>query len=112
MTHETAGPVATIYEHRWEVEHFHGNDVNLRGPGQGPTDIQPIANALRAIDYKGWVSVEPFDYHPSPDDCARISLETSGRLLPAKSLLFLLRKKIDFQSPVKGNFGLLFSREA
>ena len=28
MAHETAGPVATIYEHRWEVEHFHGNDVN------------------------------------------------------------------------------------
>lgn len=75
MTHETAGPVATIYEHRWEVEHFHGNDVNLRGPGQGPTDIKPIANALQAIDYQGWVSVEPFDYHPSPEDCARISLE-------------------------------------
>jgi len=75
MTHETAGPVATIYEHRWEVEHFHGNDVNLRGPGQGPTDLKPIADALLAIDYQGWVSVEPFDYNPSPEDCARISLE-------------------------------------
>ena len=75
MTHETAGPVATILEHRWEVVHFHGNDVNLRGPGQGPTEIQPIADALKAIDYQGWVSVEPFDYHPNPDDCARISLK-------------------------------------
>ena len=75
MTHETAGPVATIYEHRWEVEHFHGNDVNLRGPGQGPTNIRPIAEALQAINYQGWVSVEPFDYHPSPEDCAGISLK-------------------------------------
>ena len=75
MTHETAGPVATIYEHRWEVEHFHGNDVNLRGPGQGPTNIKPIADALLAIDYQGWVSVEPFDYHPTPEDCASISLK-------------------------------------
>ena len=34
MAHETAGPVATIYEHRWEVEHFHGNDVNLGTPSR------------------------------------------------------------------------------
>ena len=79
MAHETAGPVATIFEHRWEVAHFHGNDVNLRGPGQGPTDIKPIADALKAIDYHGWVSVEPFDYHPTPEDCARISLENLNK---------------------------------
>ena len=75
MAHEPAGPVATIYEHRWEVAHFHANDVNLRGPGQGPTDLQSVADALIDIGYAGWVSVEPFDYHPTPEDCARISLE-------------------------------------
>jgi sugar phosphate isomerase/epimerase len=75
MAHEPAGPVATIHEHRWEVAHFHANDVNQRGPGQGPTDLRAVAAALRAIEYRGWISVEPFDYHPSAEDCARISLE-------------------------------------
>ncbi len=75
MAHEPAGTIATIYEHRWEFSHFHANDVNHRGPGQGPTDLIAVARTLQEINYKGWVSVEPFDYHPSPEDCARISLE-------------------------------------
>ena len=79
MAHEHAGPIATIYEHRHEVAHFHANDVNQRGPGQGPSDFQAIADALVAVGYDGWVSVEPFDYHPTPEDCARISLENMQR---------------------------------
>jgi sugar phosphate isomerase/epimerase len=75
MAHEPAGTLATIYDHRWEVAHFHGNDVNHRGPGQGPTDLKAVAQALEDIEYQGWVSVEPFDYHPTPEDCARISLK-------------------------------------
>ena len=75
MAHEPAGPVATIHEHRWEVAHFHANDVNHRGPGQGPTDFPSVADALIQIGYQGWVSVEPFDYHPTPEECAGISLE-------------------------------------
>ena len=75
MAHEPAGTMATIYEHRWEFSHFHVNDVNHRGPGQGPTDLNAVGRTLKEINYKGWVSVEPFDYHPTPEDCARISLE-------------------------------------
>mgnify|MGYP006434951253 FL=1 len=75
MAHEPAGTIATIYEHRWEVAHFHGNDVNHRGPGQGPTNLDVVADTLKEIKYNGWVSVEPFDYHPTPEECARISLK-------------------------------------
>ena len=75
MAHEPAGTIATIYEHRWEFSHFHANDVNHRGPGQGPTDLNAVGRTLKEINYEGWVSVEPFDYHPTPEDCARISLE-------------------------------------
>ena len=75
MAHESAGTIATIYDHRWEVAHFHGNDVNHRGPGQGPTDLDSVAKVLKEINYDGWVSVEPFDYYPTPEDCARISLK-------------------------------------
>ena len=75
MAHEPAGTIATMYEHRWEVARYNDADDNHRGPGQGPTNLDAVADTLKEIDYQGWISVEPFDYHPTPEDCARISLE-------------------------------------
>jgi sugar phosphate isomerase/epimerase len=69
-------PIAKIIaDNADDLAHFHANDPNLRGPGFGDMDFIPIAGALKSIDYKGYVSVEVFDYSPDPQTIASKSLD-------------------------------------
>jgi len=64
-----------IRANRAVLKHFHANDANKRGPGFGDTDFRPIAAALKEINYRGWVSVEVFDFKPDPVTIATRSIE-------------------------------------
>ena len=72
-----------IRQHARSAGHFHAQDVNLRGPGMGNVDFEPIMKALVDSGYDRWVSVEVFDFSPGAEETARQSIECLRRELSA-----------------------------
>lgn len=75
MSTESRGIPELIRANARLMEHFHANDPNKQGPGFGELDFVPIFEALGQVDYRGWVSVEVFDYDPGIERLARQSIE-------------------------------------
>jgi sugar phosphate isomerase/epimerase len=68
-------PIPQIIQQSWpHFAHFHANDPNLKGPGFGQVDFQPIAHALKAVGYNGFVSVEVFNFDDGAETIASKSL--------------------------------------
>jgi len=88
MAQESTPMPALIRKYGSRLVHFHANDPNLRGPGFGELDFLPIFEALKDVEYSGWVSVEVFDYSPGPERLARESLaymkKVEARLTPSE----------------------------
>lgn len=75
MSSESTPIAELIRRHHAMLAHFHANDANLQGPGFGDVDFMPILEALGEVDYRGWVSVEVFDYTPGIERLARESIQ-------------------------------------
>lgn len=75
MSSESVPIPELIARHHALLAHFHANDPNRQGPGFGHLDFVPIFRALDQVDYRGWVSVEVFDYTPGVERLARQSFQ-------------------------------------
>jgi sugar phosphate isomerase/epimerase len=75
MSSEQVPITDLIRQYAPRTGHFHANDPNMKGPGFGDVEFSPIFRALQEAGYKGWVSVEVFDYTPDPETIAQRSVE-------------------------------------
>ena len=76
-----AKPIPQIIRESWpHFAYFHANDQNLKGPGFGAVDFQPIAAALREVGYDGTVSVEVFKFEEGPEAIATRSIDYLKRV--------------------------------
>lgn len=72
-----------IRKHADCMAHFHANDANMRGPGMGDVDFVPIIQALRDVNYDGWISVEVFDYEPGVETLVNESIANLKQCITA-----------------------------
>lgn len=76
-----AKTIPQIIRESWpHFAYFHANDRNLKGPGFGDVDFQPIAAALREVGYDGVVSVEVFKFEEGAEVIATKSIDYLKRI--------------------------------
>jgi D-psicose/D-tagatose/L-ribulose 3-epimerase len=77
-SHNTADevePHAVLIDRHFDlIRHVHLNEMDGRHPGTGSYDFKPALEALARRGYKGWLSLEVFDFTPGADRIAKDSL--------------------------------------
>ncbi|NWG13798.1 MAG: sugar phosphate isomerase/epimerase [Acidobacteria bacterium] len=53
------------------IRHVHINEMDGRHPGTGGLDFLPVFKVLAELKYRGWVSLEVFDFKPGPENILR-----------------------------------------
>jgi sugar phosphate isomerase/epimerase len=78
-------PAPTVHRlARW-IRHVHLEDIAATRvhhhlvPGEGVIDFAAVLQALRAVGYQGWITIELYPYVDDPDAAARTARE---RILP------------------------------
>jgi sugar phosphate isomerase/epimerase len=56
------------------IRHVHVNELDGRHCGAGDYDFRPILEALRRLNYTGWISLEAFDFSYGAERLAEESL--------------------------------------
>ena len=56
------------------IRHIHVNEMNGKHPTAGGFDFKPVFAALKRREYRGWISLEAFDFAPGAERIANESL--------------------------------------
>jgi D-psicose/D-tagatose/L-ribulose 3-epimerase len=78
-THNTTAESAplpdVIRKYFRRIRHVHLNELDGRYPGAGSFAFGPVLQTLRDLDYRGWLSVEVFDFKPDGETVARLAAD-------------------------------------
>ena len=74
-TAETAPLPDVIRKYFTRIRHVHLNELDGRYPGAGNFAFGPVLQTLRDLDYRGWLSVEVFDFKPDGETVARLAAD-------------------------------------
>lgn len=75
MSSEALPMTELIKKYKKQMIYFHLNDPNLKCPGFGDLEFEPILQALADVNYQGWLSMEPFDASPGLEKMAKESFQ-------------------------------------
>jgi D-psicose/D-tagatose/L-ribulose 3-epimerase len=68
-------PHATVVDRYFEyIAHVHVNEIDGKHCGRGDYDFKPVLATLAARGYRGWISLEAFDFTPGAEAIANESL--------------------------------------
>ncbi|HET8547165.1 MAG TPA: sugar phosphate isomerase/epimerase family protein [Bryobacteraceae bacterium] len=68
-------PHALLVErHSSKIRHVHVNEMDGKHCGTGDYDFKPVLSTLKRLDYKGWISLEAFDFSYGAERLATESL--------------------------------------
>ena len=57
------------------IRHVHINEMDGRWPGSGHSDYVPLLRMLKRKNYRGWISLEVFDFKAGAENIGRASID-------------------------------------
>jgi D-psicose/D-tagatose/L-ribulose 3-epimerase len=72
---ETEPHAALIERYLDVIRHVHVNEMDGKHPSMGNYDFKPVLSTLERLNYKGWISLEAFDFSFGAEKIARESID-------------------------------------
>jgi D-psicose/D-tagatose/L-ribulose 3-epimerase len=72
---ETDPPDVLVDRYFPMIRHIHINEMDGRWPGSGHSDYVPLLRTLKRKKYRGWISLEVFDFKAGAENIGRAAID-------------------------------------